>query len=74
MNHLILQNIAGKEKLEVNDQELQEEFKRIAQVNNLAVAKVIESFNREGRREELRSNLVLKKTVDFLVDNAIIER
>lgn len=73
-NHLILQNIAEKEKLEVNDQELQEEFKRIAQVNNLAVAKVIESFNKEGRREELRGNLVLKKTVDFLVDNAIIER
>jgi trigger factor len=73
-NHLILQNIAEKEKLEVNDQELQEEFKRIAQVNNLALAKVIESFNREGRREELRGNLVLKKTVDFLVDNAIIER
>lgn len=73
-NHLILQNIAEKEKLEVKDQELQEEFKRIAQVNNLAVARVIESFNKEGRREELRSNLVLKKTVDFLVDNAIIER
>jgi trigger factor len=73
-NHLILQNIAEREKLEVNDQELQEEFRRIAQVNNLAVAKVIESFNREGRREELRGNLVLKKTVDFLVDNAIIER
>jgi trigger factor len=73
-NHLILQNIAEREKLEVNYQELQEEFRRIAQVNNLAVAKVIESFNREGRREELRGNLVLKKTVDFLVDNAIIER
>ncbi len=73
-NHLILQAIAEKENLEVKDQELQEEFKRIAQMNNLAVAKVIESFNKEGRREELRGNLVLKKTVDFLVDNAIIER
>jgi hypothetical protein len=37
------------------------------------VAKVVESFNREGKREELRDNLALKKTVDFLVDNAIIE-
>ncbi len=73
-NHLILQKVAEKEKLEVSDQELHEEFKRIAAANNLAVAKVVESFNREGKREELRDSLILKKTVDFLLDNAIIER
>lgn len=73
-NHLILQKIAEKEKLEVKDEELQEEFKRISRVNNLALARVIESFNKEGRRAELRSNLLLKKTVDFLVDDAIIKR
>ena len=73
-NHLILKKVAEKEKLEVSDQELHEEFKKIASANNLPVAKVVESFNGEGKREELRDSLVLKKTVDFLVDNAIIER
>lgn len=72
-NHLILQKVAEKEKLGVSDEELHEEFKKIASANNLSVAKVVESFNREGKREELRDNLTLKKTVDFLVDNAIIE-
>jgi len=72
-NHLILQRVAEKEKLGVSDEELHEEFKKIASANNLSVAKVVESFNKEGKREELRDNLTLKKTVDFLVDNAIIE-
>lgn len=73
-NHLILKEVAEKEKLDVSEDELHEEFKKIAAANNLPVAKVVESFNREGKREELKDNLVLKKTVDFLVENAIIER
>ncbi len=73
-NHLILNKIAEKEKLGISDEEIQEEFKRIAKANNLPVARVIEEFNKKGKREELRDSMVLKKTVDFLVDNAIIER
>jgi trigger factor len=73
-NHLILKKIAEKEKLETSDEEIQEEFKRIAKANNLPIAKVIEEFNKEGKREDLRESLALKKTVDFLVENAIIER
>ncbi len=73
-SHLILLKIAEKEKIEISDEDLQEEFKRIAKVNNLPLAKVVDSINREGKREELRDSLVLKKTVDFLIDNAIIER
>ena len=73
-NHLILKKIAVKENLETSDEEIQEEFKRIAKANNLPIARVIEEFNKEGKREDLRESLALKKTVDFLVDNAIIER
>jgi len=73
-SHLILLKIAEKEKIEIADQELQEEFKRIAKVNNLPLAKVVDSINKEGKREELRDSLLLKKTVDFLIDHAIIER
>ena len=74
INHLILKKIAEKENLDVSDEEVHQELKEIAKANNLPLAKVIDSFNREGKREELRNNLFLKKTVDFLVEHAIIEK
>jgi len=73
-DHLILMRIAEKEGLDVTDEEIHEEFKAIAKESNLPLAKVVESVNREGRREELRKNLKLKKAVDFLIEQAIIER
>jgi trigger factor len=72
-NHLILKKIAEKESLKVSDQEMHEEFKEIAKANNLPLAQVIDSVNKEGKREELRSSILFKKTVDFLVKHAIIE-
>jgi trigger factor len=72
-NHLILKKIAEKENLNVSDQEMHEELKEIAKANNVPVAKVIDSVNKEGRREELRGGILFKKTVDFLVEHAIIE-
>jgi trigger factor len=72
-NHLILEKITGQEGIKVSDEEVQEELKAIAKSNQLPLAKVIENFNREGRREELKETLLFRKAVDFLVDNAIIK-
>ncbi|GAF98516.1 unnamed protein product, partial [marine sediment metagenome] len=72
-NHLILKKIAEKENLKVSDQEMHEQFKEIAKANNLPLAQVIDSVNKEGKKEELRSSILFKKTVDFLVEHAIIE-
>ncbi|NOR14861.1 MAG: trigger factor [Candidatus Aminicenantes bacterium] len=72
-NHLILTKIAQEEKLEVTDEDLNDEFKRIAETNNMPLPRVAEAMNREGKKDELRQNLQLKKTLDFLVKNAIIE-
>lgn len=72
-NHLILKKIAEKESLKVSDQELHDEFKEISKAHNLPLAQVIDSVNKEGKREELRSSILFKKTVDFLVEHAIIE-
>jgi trigger factor len=71
-NHLILNKITEEESLEVSDEDIQEEFKAIAKANNVPLAKVIENVNKEGKREEIRNNLLLKKAVDILVENAII--
>ena len=72
-NHLILKKIAEEENIDVSEDEIDEELKAIAKANNVPLAQVVESVNKEGKREDLRNNLLLKKTVDFLVENAIIE-
>jgi len=72
-NHLILNKIAEKENLEVSEAEITEELKEIAKANNVSLPKVVESVNKSGKKQELKQNLALKKTVDFLVENAIIE-
>ena len=72
-NHLILKKIAEKENLKVSDQEMHEHFKEIAKANNVPLAQIVDSVNKEGKREELRSSILFKKTVDFLVEHAIIE-
>ncbi len=71
--HLILKKIAEKENIKVSDEEVHEELKVIAEANKLPLARVIDTFNKEGRREELRNTLQVKKTVDFLIKNAIIK-
>ena len=72
-NHLILKKIAEEENIDVSEAEIDEELKAMAKANNVPLAQVIESVNKEGKREDLRNNLLFKKTVDFLVKNAIIE-
>lgn len=72
-NHLILNEIAQKEKLKVSEEEITEEMKTIAKTHNVPLARVVESLNQEGQKEELKDNLLIRKTVDFLVKSAIIE-
>ncbi len=72
-NHLIIKKIAEKENLNISEDEIDEELKAIAKANKLPLAQVVENINKEGKRDELRNNLLFKKTVDFLVENAIIE-
>ncbi len=71
-NHLILEKIAANEGLEVSEGEVQEEIKILAKANNVSLAALMDMINRENRREEIRENLLFRKTVDFLVKSAII--
>jgi trigger factor len=71
--HLILKKIAENEGWEITEEEMDEALKAIAKANNIPLEKLREDMNKEGRRETLRNNLLFKKTVDFLVKNAIIE-
>lgn len=72
-NHLILGKIAEKENLKVSEEEITEEMKALAKTHNVPLARVIDSVNQEGQKEELKDNLLIRKTVDFLVKSAIME-
>ncbi len=67
-NHLLLNKISEKENLKITEKEVEEEMGNIAKANNIPLAKAKENI----RMDDLRENLILKKPVDFLVENAII--
>lgn len=71
--HLILRKIAEAEGLKVADAEVDQEIKALARKNNIPLGRAIETFNQEDRRENLKTNLLMRKTIDFLVEEAIIE-
>jgi trigger factor len=72
MTSLLLQRIASQEKLAVGDEEIEEEIKAMAIRNNVPLAQLIEKVTQEGKREDIRSRLVLRKAIDFLLDNAVL--
>jgi trigger factor len=72
-SHLILRRIADEEGIRVAEEDLDQEIGRLAQANGIPLARAQESFAAEGRRDDLRSTLLVRKTVDFLVGQAIIE-
>jgi trigger factor len=69
---LILKKVADLEKLDVADEEVEEEIKALAKRNNIPLAKAIDSVNREGKREDLKHSLLLQKAIDFLLENAVL--
>ncbi|MGA2586553.1 MAG: trigger factor [Candidatus Aminicenantales bacterium] len=71
--HLILRKIAEIETLKVGEEDVDQEIKALARANNIPLARAIETFNQEDRRESLKTNLLLRKTIDFLVGQAILE-
>jgi trigger factor len=69
---LLLQRIAGQEKLAVGDEEIEEEIKAMAKRNNVPLAQLVERVSQEGKREDIRNSLLLRKAIDFLLDNAVL--
>ena len=69
---LILKKVADVEKLDVADEEVEEEIKALAKRSNIPPAQAIDSVNREGKREDLKHSLLLQKAIDFLLENAVL--
>ncbi len=67
---LTLEQITKDESIEVTDEDLEAEYSRIAQQYNLDVDRVKNDY--ESQEAGLRNSLAIQKTIDFLMENAVI--
>jgi len=44
----------------------------MARRNNVPLAQLAERVSQEGKREDIRNSLLLRKSIDFLLDNAVL--
>ena len=70
---LILEKIAEAEKIEVTDDDLEEEIYRYAQATRSTPVAVRSRMEREGTLDTMRRELVSTKVVNFLVEQADIK-
>ncbi len=63
---LILEKVAKVENIEVSDDEVEAEYKNIAEVNKMK----LDDVKKYLKAEDLKENKLVEKTVNFLVDNA----
>lgn len=70
---LVLEKIQKEENLEVSDEDWTAEVARMAGLRNKSVEE-FEASLQEADKEYFRNNILLQKTVDFLVDNAKITK
>ncbi len=67
LNNVVLAKVAEVEGFEASEEELEAEFAELAKAYELELDKVKEMVP----SDELKANLVTRKTVKFLVDNAV---
>jgi trigger factor len=68
--NFILQEIAVAEKITVSDTELVNHLAQIAASRKIAPKKFIKDMQRAGRLSNIRSSILIGKTIDFLVSQA----
>ena len=71
--HFVLQKIAEVEKIEIDDAEIDAEIERIADQANESARKVRAQMEREDLIETLAAQLIERKSLDLILDNAQYE-
>jgi len=69
-NNLVLEAIAKAENITVTEEEIGEELEKLSGVYNRPAEELREIFERNGSLDSLKEDLVLRKTIRFLVDNS----
>ena len=73
-SQLIFNKIIEDEKIEVSDDEMEEEIKKQAEMYNMPVEDLKKSFGEAGLKEYLSNDIKQKKVADFLLDSAKITK
>ena len=68
-SRLVLQAVAAKEGIEATDEDRQKEYEAMAEAYQLDVEKVREMLEAKGLKE-LNNDIVIKKAMEFVTDNA----
>lgn len=70
-NNLVLEQIAKEEKLEATEEEINEELNNMAETYKRPVDEIRNILASNGSLDSLREELVLRKTIDFLLENSV---
>lgn len=70
LSNLVLEAIAKAENIEVTEDELNEELEKLSGMYNRPADELRELFSRNGSLDSLKEDLVLRKTIRFLIDNS----
>jgi trigger factor len=69
-NNLVLEAVALAEGLEASDEELEKELQTMADTYQRSLEEIRSILVANGRIDDIRAELTLKRAVDFLVDNS----
>ncbi|GAB6929329.1 trigger factor [Paenibacillus sp. JCM 10914] len=70
-NNLVLEQIAKEEKLEVSEEEINKELDNMADTYKRSVDEIRSILGANGSLDSLREELLLRKTIDFLLENSV---
>lgn len=69
---LALEYIVKEENIEVTEEEIEEQLKKVAEAYNEELAKIKDVLGRQGELDSFKENLSLEKALDLVVDSCII--
>jgi trigger factor len=70
---LLVEKIADREKISAGDAELQQRIGEIARASGEHAGEVRKLYDHESAREELRSQMIFDRTLDFLIAHAKVK-
>src|SRR5262249_45835545 len=71
--HFVLQKIAEVEKIEVNEDDMEDEIERLAAQNNESPRRVRARFEKEDLMDALAAEMIERKALDLILDSAEYE-
>ncbi|QQS32958.1 MAG: trigger factor [Acidobacteriota bacterium] len=70
MGALLLEKVAELEKVEVGEEEVNEEIERLAEYYRMPAEDIRKSLNQNGGLDNIRNNLKTRKSIEAVIDHA----